>query len=135
MQTSRQRVIIVDDEKPVRDVIAKCLGSRGYTTAVAAGSDELFNLLQIDRCALVILDVDLADENGLHVLTRVKAAYPALPVIILTGRGYDEPLLQQARECGADGYLSKALPITELMLSIKRVLRETSQLAADADAA
>lgn len=122
-----KNIVVVDDEEQVRNVIARSLGKRGYVTFPAATSETLFGLLETHPIDLVILDIELGIENGLDVLARVKAAYPSVSVITLTGRGFDEPLLQLARGRGADGYLSKTLPITELLLAIRRILRDGSR--------
>ena len=72
---------------------------------------------------LVVLDIGLADEDGLKLLSTIKAKYPDLRVVMLTGMGFVEELLQEANQNGADGYVSKVLPLDELLSAIERALK------------
>ena len=69
------------------------------------------------------LSISLADEDGLKLLEQLKKSQPALCVIMLTGMGFVEDLLQEAQQKGADGYVSKVLPLDELLLAIQRILK------------
>ena len=69
---------------------------------------------------LVVLDIGLANEDGLQLLTDIKAAHPNVRVVMLTGMGFVEDLLVEAHQKGADGYVSKGLPMDELLLAIHR---------------
>ena len=72
---------------------------------------------------LVILDVPLGDSDGLEILQTLKNAHPNLPVIIMTGIGFDEELLQEAIKKGASGYVSKTLPLDQLLMEVHRTLK------------
>jgi DNA-binding response OmpR family regulator len=72
---------------------------------------------------LVVLDIGLGGEDGLNLLCEIKARHPETQVVMLTGMGFVEDLLEEAQEKGADGYVSKGLPMDELLLEIKRVSR------------
>ena len=72
---------------------------------------------------LTLLDISLADEDGLKLLEQLKKNQPSLRVIMLTGMGFVEDLLQEAQQKGADGYVSKVLPLDELLLAIQRILK------------
>ena len=76
---------------------------------------------------LVVLDISLAQEDGLKVLPALKSKHPHLKVIMLTGMGFVEELLQEANQKGADGYVSKVVPLEELLLAIQRVLKPDHQ--------
>jgi DNA-binding response OmpR family regulator len=76
------------------------------------------------------LDIGLGGEDGLSLLAQIKASHPESKVIMLTGMGFVEDLLQEAHQKGADGYVSKVLPLDELLLTIQRVLRATEARAA-----
>jgi DNA-binding response OmpR family regulator len=71
---------------------------------------------------LVVLDIGLAEEDGLNLLVQLKEQHPDLRVIMLTGMGFVEDLLQEAYQKGADGYVSKVLPLDELLMTIQRIL-------------
>ena len=71
---------------------------------------------------LVVLDIGLAEEDGLSLLVQLKQDFPGQKVIMLTGMGFVEDLLQEAYHKGADGYVSKILPLDELLLTIQKTL-------------
>jgi DNA-binding NtrC family response regulator len=73
---------------------------------------------------LVILDIALADADGLELLESIKQAHPQLPVIMLTGMGYDDELLQEALQKGASGYISKTLSLDQLLMEVHRTLKK-----------
>jgi len=76
---------------------------------------------------LVILDVALAEADGLELLARLKGVHPKLPIIILTGMGFDDELLQEALQKGASGYVSKTLPLEQLLMEVHRTLKYQPQ--------
>lgn len=119
----RQHLLVVDDEQPICDLLSLYLEKQGYRVTTCATAADALTMLALQPVDLVVLDISLNGEDGLQVLERIKAQYPALPVIMLTGMGYVEDLLQEAQQKGADGYVSKVLPLDELLGTIQRVLR------------
>ena len=95
----------------------------GYETETAANSTETLRIVGKSRVDVVVLDIGLAEEDGLKLLEQLKAGHPDLRVIMLTGMGFVEDLLQEATQKGADGYVSKVLPLDELLLAIQRILK------------
>ncbi len=118
----KQHILVIDDEAPVRDLLAAFFKRRGYQVSVTTNVAESLKQLQDGQVHLVILDLALGNEDGMQLLTSIKALDPALPVIILTGMGFDEELLQEARDRGAVGYLSKTLPLDQLLMEVHRAL-------------
>ena len=80
-------------------------------------------LLSESEVDLVVLDIRLEEEDGMDLLSKIKTQHPRLRVVMLTGLGFIEELLQEANEHGADGYVSKVLPLDELLLAIERALK------------
>jgi DNA-binding response OmpR family regulator len=112
---SRGRVLVVEDTKPVRDLLSILLRRRGYDVlAVADGQSAL------DAAAtgfdLILLDVGLPDMNGLEVCRRLRstAATADLPIIMLTGRGHPGDI-RDGLAAGADDFLTKPFVESELM--------------------
>ncbi|HXG47817.1 MAG TPA: response regulator [Methylomirabilota bacterium] len=122
----KQHILVVDDEKPVRELIELYLRRHGYEVSVADSSAEALTLLDRQRVDLVVLDIGLADEDGLQVLAELKTRHPNTRVVMLTGMGFVEDLLEEAQRKGADGYVSKVLPLDELALAIRRTLTPAS---------
>ena len=118
----KQRILVVDDEPPILDLLSAYFSKHGYEVSTATNAGDAMQLLDGKPLELVILDVLLADTDGLEVLGQIKAAHPKLPVIIMTGIGFDEELLQEAVKKGAAGYVSKTLPLDQLLMEVHRTL-------------
>jgi len=120
-----RNILVVDDETQIRDLLGIYLKRQGFTVATAATSAETLEKLARQPLDLVVLDISLGGEDGLSLLAQIKANHPGIRVIMLTGMGFVEDLLQEAHQKGADGYVSKVLPLDELLLTIQRILRAT----------
>ena len=119
----KQRILVVDDEPQIREMLSMYFSRHGYDTATAGDSAETLRLVKESPVDVVVLDISLADEDGLKLLEQLKKFQPGLRVIMLTGMGFVEDLLQEAQQKGADGYVSKVLPLDELLLAIQRILK------------
>lgn len=118
------RVLVVDDEPPIRRLLRMGLGSQGYTVIeVENGAAALAGLAGID---LVILDLGLPDMSGHHVLAAIRAARPNMPVIILSSRD-DEAGKVEALDLGADDYVTKPFGMAELLARVRTALRHRLQ--------
>ena len=116
----KEHVLVVDDEAQIRELLSLFLTRHGYRVSTTAKSEETMQLVRQVPVDLVVLDIGLADEDGLNLLVRLKNENPSQRVIMLTGMGFVEDLLQEAYQKGADGYVSKVLPLEELLLAIER---------------
>jgi two-component system, OmpR family, response regulator len=119
----KQRILVVDDEPQIREMLCMYFGNHGYETSSAGDSTAALDTLANNSVDVVVLDIGLAEEDGLTLLERIKARYPNVRVIMLTGMGFVEDLLQEAQQKGADGYVSKVLPLDELLGAIQKILR------------
>lgn len=119
----KQRILVVDDEPQIREMLSMYFDQHGYDTLSAGDSKETLRIVSESKVNVVILDIGLAEEDGLKLLEKLKAENPGLRVIMLTGMGFVEDLLQEATQKGADGYVSKVLPLDELLLAIQRILK------------
>jgi DNA-binding NtrC family response regulator len=123
----RKRLLVVDDEEPLRNLFLKFFSKRGFDVTVACDIAEAHQALEKGRFDVILHDIGLPDGSGLDSLTFIKAKYPDLPVFILTGLGYEEELLQAAIRQGAAGYLSKFVPLDQVLMEIHRVLKFGAQ--------
>lgn len=119
----KQRILVVDDEPQFRELISLYLGKHGYDVCTASSSTETLQVVQNQPVNIVVLDIGLAGEDGLKLLSAIKGRKPDTQVVMLTGMGFVEDLLQEAHQKGADGYVSKGLPLDELLLAIERASR------------
>src|SRR5215510_7711216 len=124
-----QRILVVDDEAQIRQLLCVYLRKQGFRVSTTARSEETLRLLRKAPVDLVVLDIGLADEDGLKLLADIKKHHPNLRVVMLTGMGFVEDLLQEAHQKGADGYVSKILPLDELLMAIQRTFRPASSAA------
>ncbi len=122
--TAMNHILIVDDEASIRDLLSEFFRKRGYKVSTASNPAEALALTDSVPIQLVILDVLLEEADGMEVLQSVKDKHPNLPVVIMTGIGFDEELFKEAREKGAAGYVSKTLPLDQLLMEVHRVLKQ-----------
>ncbi|MEW6305959.1 MAG: response regulator [Verrucomicrobiota bacterium] len=118
----KARILIVDDEIAICDYLCTYLNAQGFQTMAAQTPEQGLQLIDAQPVDLVVLDIALGEADGLEVLETIKFAHPDLPVIMLTGMGYDEELIAEALSKHASGYLSKTLPPAQLLLEIKHTL-------------
>ena len=122
-------ILIVDDEPSVRTLIWRFLIKHNYqvtTAATAAEAEALIGELPVD---LALIDLVLPDGDGLALMRRIKNRQPHLPILIMSGIGFDEMLVKEAQDKGADGYVSKALPLGQLLKDIRRIFKQTEPKA------
>ena len=121
-------ILIVDDERDIRELISEILRDEGYGTRVAANADEAMNAITADPPALLILDLWLKDSrmDGIGILMAVKREHPGIPVVIISGHGNIEIAVAAIKK-GAYDFIEKPFNIDQLMVVIGRAM-ETSRL-------
>jgi two-component system phosphate regulon response regulator OmpR len=119
------RVLVVDDEPDIREVIAAYLGKYGFVVSGAADGQEFDAHWASGSPDLVILDVNLPGEDGFAIARRVRA-YSAVPILMLTAAD-DRVDRVVGLELGADDYVTKPFDLRELRARIHAVLRRTGQ--------
>jgi two-component system, NtrC family, nitrogen regulation response regulator NtrX len=121
-------ILIVDDERDIRELISEILRDEGYATRVAANADEAMNAIAADPPALLILDLWLKDSrmDGIGILMAVKREHPGIPVVIISGHGNIEIAVAAIKK-GAYDFIEKPFNIDQLMVVIGRAM-ETSRL-------
>ena len=124
------RVLIVDDEPMVTEVVQRYLRREGYDVAVAADGAEALRVAQEWVPDLVILDLMLPSVDGLEVCRRLRAT-TQLPIIMLTARSEETDRIV-GLELGADDYVAKPFSPRELVARVKAVLRRTATPASQA---
>lgn len=127
MSASPIKLLVVDDEPPIRRLLRTGLGTQGYAIAEAESVREAEGKLQIDKPYLIILDLGLPDASGLDLLQKLRAAGDSTPVLILSSRT-DEAGIVQALELGADDYVPKPFGMNELIARIRTAIRHRLQI-------
>jgi DNA-binding response OmpR family regulator len=116
-------ILVVDDEVQIQSLLTTYFSKQGFEVSRAATSAETLRTAKEVPIDLVVLDIDLGQDDGMQLLATLKKTYPKTKVIMLTGMGFVEGLLQEAQAKGADGYVSKSLPLNELLAAVHRVLQ------------
>ena len=114
-------VLVVDDEKNIREGLGKAMELDGYATYLAADGKEALDLLSSEEMDLIITDLRMPNVSGEELLKQVSSAYPTVPVIILTGHGTIENAVGAMRD-GAFDFLTKPVNLDRLSLLVKRAL-------------
>jgi CheY-like chemotaxis protein len=111
------RILVVDDEPEIRQVVTEFLESRGYRVLTAASGLEAVTAVQRDRPDLVLMDVMMPQMNGLQALQRIRQIDPGVGIIMLTAVE-DEAIAREAMEGQAYDYITKPLDFGYLELAI-----------------
>jgi two-component system, OmpR family, KDP operon response regulator KdpE len=120
------KVLIVDDEPPIRKLLRMGLGTQGYEILDAPNGKTALTLLD-GKPDLVILDLGLPDIGGLDLLAMIRARNDTVPIIVLSSRG-DEAGKVKALDLGADDYLTKPFGMEELLARMRAALRHQLQV-------
>lgn len=108
------KILVVDDETEVAEIIKSFLSRKGYAVSTADTAESALKTAAAERPDLVLLDVRLGDCSGLDVLSSLKKMYPEVKVVMLTGLADDENI-NKSKELGACDFITK--PITASGLS------------------
>jgi len=121
-------ILIVDDEKDIRELVSDILIDEGYTTQLAANSEDTFKSIEKSKPKLIILDIWLKESklDGIDILKHVKLNNPDIPVVIISGHGNIEIAVAAIKQ-GAYDFIEKPFNIDQLTVVIARAM-ETSRL-------
>jgi DNA-binding response OmpR family regulator len=120
-----QRVLVVDDDQTVSDVVRRYLERDGFTVGLASDGPSALRAFAQEKPDLVVLDLMLPGIDGLEVCRRMRAIEPDLPVVMLTALGEESDRVL-GLEVGADDYVTKPFSPRELVLRIRSVLRRSA---------
>jgi two-component system KDP operon response regulator KdpE len=125
MSAAPPRVLVVDDEPPIRKLLRLGLGAHGYQVIEATNGKIALELLGKSP-DIIILDLGLPDIQGHDLLRMIRGRNEAVPVIVLSSRG-DEAGKVQALDLGADDYVTKPFGMDELLARMRAALRHQLQ--------
>jgi len=121
------RVLVVDDEPDLADLVSTALRFDGCRTATAGDADEANRVARELRPDIAVLDMMLPGDDGVVLLGRLRAEHPDLPAVFLTARGDTRDRIAGLR-AGADDYIAKPFSLEELLARLQAVLRRTGRL-------
>jgi CheY-like chemotaxis protein len=114
------KILVVDDEQFVRDLLVKILARKGYRVTGAPDATAALGLLEQESFDLVLTDVVMPGLDGFELLRRVKGAWPGIKVVVLTGYARRQSI-SDFLLYGADEYLAKPFQVHELLAAVERV--------------
>jgi two-component system KDP operon response regulator KdpE len=120
------KVLVIDDEPPIRKLLRMGLATQGYQILEAPNGKTALELLA-EKPDLVILDLGLPDIQGHELLTMIRARNDSVPIMVLSSRG-DEAGKVQALDFGADDYITKPFGMDELLARMRAALRHQLQV-------
>lgn len=121
--------LIIDDDPAIARFLVTYLRQKGHTCEALTDGFQTGNWLSQNDCEVVIVDLKMPKIDGISLIAFIREIDPNLPIIVFTGIGYDEAQMHSALRAGANGYVSKNLPIEQLYSVLARVLT-TCQLRA-----
>jgi putative two-component system response regulator len=120
--TTPARILIVDDDKQICELVRRLLERAGYSCSTAENAARAQELLAAHAFELMLCDLQMPGESGLDVITHTRAAYPDTAAIMVTGVD-DEGLAGHALALGAYGYIVKPFSSTDLSIQVLNALR------------
>ena len=126
MSAAPAKVLVIDDEPPIRKLLRMGLTAQGYEILEAPNGKKSLELL-VQKPDLVILDLGLPDIQGLELLRMIRARNESVPIVVLSSRG-DEAGKVQALDLGADDYVTKPFGMDELLARMRAALRHQLQV-------
>jgi two-component system KDP operon response regulator KdpE len=126
MSSAALKVLVVDDEPPIRKLLRMGLGTQGYEILEAPNGKTALELLA-QNPEVIILDLGLPDIQGLELLRMMRERNERIPIVVLSSRG-DEAGKVQALDLGADDYVTKPFGMDELLARMRAALRHQLQV-------
>ncbi len=122
MINTKTRILVVDDDLRLRDLLQRYLAEQGFAVTTTSDAQGMDRLLARERFELIVLDLMLPGEDGLSICRRLRGTKNTIPIIMLTAKGEDVDRIV-GLEMGADDYLPKPFNPRELVARIHAVLR------------
>ncbi|MFH1867898.1 MAG: response regulator [Candidatus Omnitrophota bacterium] len=119
---NKTKVLIVDDDHDVLELLKDLFTKKGYEVECVNSGLEALDFTDKASVDAILLDIKMPELDGIETLGRLKKKKPELPVVILTAYGYDDNFINKALELGAAGYISKNLPLNQIVYAFQTLL-------------
>ena len=114
--------LLVDDDPTISEFLATYLSRRGHPSNATMEAQKALDWLSEKRCEVVVVDLNLPNANGISLIASLRAIDSRLPIVVFTENGCNEAQVRAAMRAGANGYVSKNLPMEQLFCVLARVL-------------
>lgn len=118
-------ILVIDDEKMIRESVSSYLTKQGYTVLTAENGNDVFSLLSENDVSLIVLDLMLPDMSGEEICVKIRQK-SNIPIIMLTAKTMEEDMLNGLK-IGADDYITKPFSLREMAARVEVVLRRSEQ--------
>ena len=129
--TENQRILVVEDDAAVRNLIVTALQTQGYRYVTAEDGEQAICEAAASSPDVMLLDLGLPDLDGMEVIEKVRA-WSNLPIIIISARSEDDDKID-ALNAGADDYLTKPFSVDEMLARLRGILRRASYIRQTSD--
>ena len=114
-----KKILVVDDERPIRELLERVLVKEGYEVLTASNGNQAFEMIKEVSPDLVLMDIRMPGPDGVVMLEKIKSAYPKIEVVMITGFGTKE-LALRAMKNGALDFMSKPFNISRVREIVKK---------------
>lgn len=121
------KILVVDDEAPVRELLNDLLKKEDCLTITCENGQEALEILKQEKFDVVLLDIKLAGSSGLDVLKNIRQQHTHLPVVMITGFGFDEELITKSKQLGCCGYIGKNMPVAQIITTFKQFVKKAKE--------
>ncbi|MBA3960794.1 MAG: response regulator [Chthoniobacterales bacterium] len=128
----RADFLVIDDDPAITRFLATYLKMKGHACATLTEGFQTATWLENHDCEVVVVDLNMPKVDGISLITYIREIRAELPIIVFTGVGYEEDKMHSALRAGANGYVSKNLPVEQLYCVLSRVLATCRQRARSA---
>ena len=119
--------LIIDDDPAISRFLVTYLRQKGHSCQALTEGFQTATWLAHNDCEVVIVDLRMPKVDGISLISYIREINPHIPIVVFTGIGYDEEKMHAALRAGANGYVSKNLPIEQLYCVLARVLATARQ--------
>ena len=120
------KILVVDDEQDVLDLFRDIFAKNNYQVKCALGGKLALEMIAKGRPDIVLLDIKMPEIDGVKVLEEIKKKDPSIEVVMLTAYGYQDELINKSMQKGASGYISKNLPLQQIINTFNTLLKSMS---------
>ena len=123
----RAEFLIIDDDPSIAKFLVTYLRQKGHTCDSLTDGFQTAAWLAHNDCEVAVVDLKMPKVDGISLISFIRDINTTVPIIVFTGMGYDEAQMHAALRAGANGYVSKNLPIEQLYCVLSRVLATCQQ--------
>jgi len=120
------KILVIDDEQDVVNLFVDILKKKNYQVEGVLSGKAALDVIDKNKPDIILLDIKMPDMDGIQTLEEIKKKDPAIEVVMLTAYGYNEKLINESMEKGASGYISKNLPLQQIINNFGTLLKSMS---------